>query len=305
VLVAVVTRGRPQLLARALASIAELDPVPGRSLVVVVVDNDPDGTARATVDALAPSLPVAYRHEPRTGIAFARNAALDAAMPGDLLAFVDDDSTVARDWLVRLFDGLERYRADVATGPVDREFPADAPAWARTCRVFAPGQHATGERLDVAYTGNVLLRADAVLATARRFDERFPLLGGEDAAFFQRLAADGATIVWVEEARVTESVHPNRLHRRWVLRRAFRMGFAGVRRARAPQGTRRLRAVVGAAGRLLPASLRLVVVLVWPGRPWLDEAIAAAKLVGRLWALLGGRWAGDYVVVDGDHHVAD
>jgi glycosyltransferase involved in cell wall biosynthesis len=73
VVVAVCTRGRPASLARLLASLVAHAP----QARVLVIDNDPHGSARPTVEAAVGA--VSYIHEPRVGIPQARNAAFDAA----------------------------------------------------------------------------------------------------------------------------------------------------------------------------------------------------------------------------------
>jgi hypothetical protein len=95
--VAICTKDRPNRLARLLASIAAIrDRSHFSGVDVLVVDNasiDED-TRRA-----AYSWPnVRYVREPKPGLNFARNAALANAR-GDLLAFLDDDVVVDRDWL--------------------------------------------------------------------------------------------------------------------------------------------------------------------------------------------------------------
>ena len=68
-------------------------------IVVIVIDNDPGGSAREIVAGYMDAAPfvVRYLHEPRRGIAFARNAALDAAQESGAkwIAFIDDDDEIA------------------------------------------------------------------------------------------------------------------------------------------------------------------------------------------------------------------
>src|SRR5579872_5142219 len=78
---------------------------------LIVIDNDPAGSAKGVVDALiasAPTLPIRYRVESVRNISLARNLGV-ALASGDCLAFVDDDERVPREWLQRLCSALESY----------------------------------------------------------------------------------------------------------------------------------------------------------------------------------------------------
>jgi glycosyltransferase involved in cell wall biosynthesis len=99
--VAICTKDRPERLDRLLATLEPFvcDPRPFPSVQVVVVDNNSsDHRTRETVLARDG---FSYTFEPRTGLDFARNAALQAAT-GEVIAYLDDDVVVDPGWL----DGL-------------------------------------------------------------------------------------------------------------------------------------------------------------------------------------------------------
>ena len=127
VLVAVLTYRRPDDLAAVLPLLAaEAAAATGshaRAVEVLVVDNDPDAGARAQVAGLG--IPgVRYVHEPRSGIAAARNRALDEAGSADLLVFIDDDERPHDRWLEHLLATWQRTGAHGVAG--------SWPAYART-----------------------------------------------------------------------------------------------------------------------------------------------------------------------------
>ncbi len=95
--VIVATRERPELLARCLQSLCDLE---YPDFEIVVVDNAPSSDrTREVVSALGtPKLPVRYLREDRRGLAAAHNAGLDHAR-GSIVAFTDDDVLVDRHWL--------------------------------------------------------------------------------------------------------------------------------------------------------------------------------------------------------------
>ena len=81
--------------------------------------------------------------------------------------------------------------------------------------------------------GNVLFKRQLFLAHGG-FDARLAASGGEDTDFFWRCKAEGARLVWCDEAVVHETVPPARMTRAWLLKRAYNGGrtFARVRAIR-------------------------------------------------------------------------
>lgn len=228
VAVCVTTYQRPRGLARLLRSLNALVFSGERpDVTVIVVDNDQAETARETVEQCPRSsdMEVRYVVEPRRGIPFGRNRAL-ASLPQetDFVAFVDDDEAVAPDWLARLLDAQQRYGADVVAGPVIAVFEPDAPRWAIRGRFFQRPRHASGTRLQVAFTCNVLVRAEIIRQMEHHFDERFRLNGADDSHFFRRLARSGRKLVWADDACVREWIPNSRVTAPWLMQRAFRTG---------------------------------------------------------------------------------
>ena len=78
--------------------------------------------------------------------------------------------------------------------------------------------------MDHAFTGNVLVRTDALARMDALFDERLALTGGSDGEFFRRFHAAGNEIVWADTAPVFEWVPRSRANSRWILERAYRVG---------------------------------------------------------------------------------
>lgn len=95
------TYRRPRGLARLLKAMAVLE-LPASvpfALAVIIVDNSPEAEAREQVTKAAQDFnwPLLYVSEPRRGITFARNAALEkaTALDCDFVAFIDDDEVPA------------------------------------------------------------------------------------------------------------------------------------------------------------------------------------------------------------------
>ncbi len=227
VTVCICTCKRPALLSRLLESLSRLEMTNGLTYSVLVVDNDPLGTARDVVKAFgAVSLTVQYFHEPEQNIARARNRAIENAT-GDLIAFIDDDEEPSADWLIRLVRAVHALGADGALGPVVPRYLTEPPAWLRSGRLFGRPELPTGTWLNWRQTraGNVLLRRESVIAPESRFDERYKQVG-EDVDFFRRLIANGRRFVWCAEAAVSELVPEERCRRGYFLKRALERGSA-------------------------------------------------------------------------------
>lgn len=199
----------------------------GLDVRLVVVDNDPDGSARARVEqeaARSGDVPVVYAHEPVPGIAAARNRALDEGGDDELFAFIDDDERPSECWLVELV-GLQRATgATAVVGPVRSEFAVPPEPYLVEGRFFERRRLATGTVVDVAATNNLLLHLPTVRRQGLRFDVALGQLGGEDTLFTRSFVARGGRMVWCAEAEVTDVVPAHRATRRWVLQRAFSSG---------------------------------------------------------------------------------
>lgn len=149
---------------------------------------------------------------PPSGPAAKRNAAWRAAR-APLIAFTDDDTRPAPDWLERL---LAAHRAQpgavlqgaVAPDPAELEL-AQRVAHARTVTIDPPT--AWGQTANVAYPR-------ALLEELGGFDERFPDVG-DDTDLLQRALATGAPQIALPGAVVHHMVETDGL---WPLLRTLR-----------------------------------------------------------------------------------
>lgn len=220
--ICVCTCRRPALLARLLDSLADQQGV--SELHVVVVDNDPAGSARPVVEqagACHPELAIDYAIEPIPGISFARNRSVAMAR-GELVAFIDDDEEAELHWLEQLLATLRQSGADAVLGPVLPVYPEGTPAWVVRSGFFERPRCATGTALaaNQCRMGNVLIRRHWLGDTP--FDPALARSGGEDSDFFLRIVAAGARVVWCDSASVSELVPPERQKLGWMLARSLR-----------------------------------------------------------------------------------
>jgi len=229
--VLVPTFRRPDSLERALRSIFAQQA--GAELLqdIVVVDNSPEGSARKLVARLrryAP-VPLLYAHEPRPGVATARNTGLEA-VNAPYVAFLDDDEEAPPDWLARLFHTHRAFKADVTFGPVRGVVP-DGVGWERPYleRFFSRLGPSVSGLTDTVYgCGNSMMtRATALHGVP--FDPSDDDVGGEDDRLFERLRDEGCIFAWSAKAWVWEHAPSHRANLDYTLVRAFSYGQTPAR----------------------------------------------------------------------------
>jgi glycosyltransferase involved in cell wall biosynthesis len=210
--VAICTKDRAQRLARLLTSLQAVTATSRfRSTEILVIDNASNDNA--TRDTVARFPAVRYVFEPRAGLDFARNAAVHNAN-GELLAFLDDDVVVDRDWLQGLFAAWEScpdaggftglvmpYKLDTEAqiefelrGGFGRGFEAKRFHSASAENPLHPvGAGIVGAGCNMAFDRSLLLLLGG-------FDEALdtgaPLPGGGDLDIFYRVLRSGRTMVY-------------------------------------------------------------------------------------------------------------
>lgn len=236
VVVAIVTFRRPDQLAGAMTGVlAQFDALeqdgPPVSATLLVVDNDPQGSARRVTEACEdPRLRVV--DEPTPGVAAARNAALDAAGDADVLVFIDDDERPCPGWLRALLRTRGATGADLVSGPVVSVFDGGLDPWV-DAGGFYDREHreglTTGAPITRAATNNLLLDLRTVRRSGIRFDGRFGLTGGEDSLFTGSLVRAGARAVWCADAVVHDLLPAARMTPEYVVDRTVSLANASAR----------------------------------------------------------------------------
>lgn len=225
VTVLVCTANRPELLRRALQSLAAGEERPGE-LVVVNGGND---TTNDVVAACAPEFQhVILIQYANVNLAVSRNLGLPYCC-GHVVAMTDDDAEVMPNWILALRRvHAELPNAGAVGGPVlglraDRFTSRVADAVVFPDAAVRRAIH-TLPGVNVSYKR-------AAIEAAGRFDEA--LLRGEDVDFNQRVAAAGFELIFDPDVRVR---HEHRPTLRGLLDQQYMYGRAYVPvRARHPQ----------------------------------------------------------------------
>lgn len=196
-------------------------------LELVIVDNDQAPSAQGVAQTLAAEapFPVHYVHEPRAGVANARNAGM-ARASGAFVAFLDDDEEAPAGWLAALLAAQERYAADVVFGPVRARAPQAVTEHRDYLERFFSriGPEQAGV-IDHYYgCGDSLLKRSSLPDQVAPFAAERNHIGGEDDMLFGHMRAAGAVFAWEPAAWVWEDPVPDRLTLDYTIRRAFAYG---------------------------------------------------------------------------------
>lgn len=235
IVVATATRKRSNRLPSLLQSLQTLDVPQGAELSFVFVENDAHLTIGPMVEEFhrKTGWPARAILEPRRGIPYAHNSAIEAALSegADWLAFVDEEEQVRHDWLRLLWSGVKEGEAQLGGGPVLPVAPSSGCSdresevlryYEQAARIGDIRNLRAAElwkRFDVA-CNNCIVDLSAVQRENLRFDPAFARQRGEDTDFSRRAHRAGLKLAWVPSAIVTKEVPTERLNGAFVFERA-------------------------------------------------------------------------------------
>ncbi len=223
--ICVTTYKRPQGLKRLLQGIAKLtfEKVALPDIEVIIIDNNNEGIAAQVCQEFQQEFPWILKTdvEHKRGVTYGRNKSLSLADSETYaIAILDDDEVPVTNWLDELLWVQQEYQADVVAGTVLPHFiDGEPPEWIIKGGFFHPPRFPTGESRHVAFTNNVLVRAEVLRQYDPVFDNRFAFTGGEDSHLFMRLHQAGYKIVWADEAIVYDWLPGDRTKPKWILER--------------------------------------------------------------------------------------
>jgi GT2 family glycosyltransferase len=294
---------RPAMLAALLESLAAQRQIDDLAIEIFVADNDAgaaEGFELCTKLAPRFRFPLSAATVAEPGISAVRNRILtEAARRGSsLVAMVDDDETVAPDWLAQLVSVAKLHDAEIVGGPVFFAFDLPVSAALRGSGAFPVERRPSGRIPLLEASGTILIDAAALARLGwPGFDTSFGLTGGEDREYFTRLKQAGLSFAWAAEAIAVERVPADRLRTASIMRRAYSVGNSDYRIDRLHGPARARIEHLGKSALMLTVGLLLVPALVVPRhRLWLLRRYARA--LGRLASAIGHadrRYAGNAV----------
>jgi glycosyltransferase involved in cell wall biosynthesis len=244
------TYNRYRLLPVALESVAASTLPDGVEWEVLVVDNNSTDQTRLVVEEFSRRFPGRFRYlfEQRPGKSYALNAGI-AAAAGDVLAFMDDDVTVASDWLQNLTAPLGNGRFAGTGGRVVPSWTTDPPRW-----LARDGWAVTGPLVSFDRGDKGCILEESPVGTNMAFPKRvFEQYGGfrvdlgpspnneirnEDSEFARRLLGGGERFYYAASAVVYHPVTEDRLNKKYFQVWWFDKGRSDIREMGAPRNTK-------------------------------------------------------------------
>jgi glucosyl-dolichyl phosphate glucuronosyltransferase len=232
------TLNRRALLERSLRSLMA-QTCPTSRFEILVVDNGSTDGSHDVLRALEKETPnLRWVEERRRGLSNARNRGI-AETQAPLVAFFDDDAIAEPNWLDVLFAVFAAEPdAGAAGGRIYVDWSGERPDW---MPVSIEGYYGRcdygGERKYLSYPqypfgSNMVIRRERLLAINGFNSELGPtgknlMAGGEQDLFF-RLYRTPIKVVYDPAAVVHHWAPPERVTRKWSLRRAFRHGMSNA-----------------------------------------------------------------------------
>ncbi len=168
---------------------------------VLIIDDESDNKTLEIIRSYESFLDLKYFSQEHKGPAAARNLGVRNA-ESDLVAFIDDDCVMDKDWVKFMVEGHKNSPSVTAIGG-----ETDVPSEKGSVLV---GQFLSNGSIETYYNGkietvffptcNVSIKKDVLLKNP--FNEKFPLPGGEDLEFFWRIFKNGHKLLWDRKIKV-------------------------------------------------------------------------------------------------------
>jgi len=192
--ICICTYQRREMLARCILSLIQLTVLPEWNIIFIVVDNELKQNNKDAIEAFRDltTFPIIYVHQPKRGVAAARNAALVAAEQNnsDWICFFDDDQYVKEDTLKNAMLAAKQYQAQVVKMFVQYiDSKGNASLMSNDVCEY--------QNIETCATNGVLFDISLIDMNRKklRFDEKAFLMRGEDRDFFYCAFMNGAKIV--------------------------------------------------------------------------------------------------------------
>jgi glycosyltransferase involved in cell wall biosynthesis len=296
----IATYRRPSMLRDTLLGLRDQKTNAGEAYEVIVIDNDPDGSALPVIDEMSREWPesvkLRYVHEKRVGLSFARNRGIEESR-GEIIGFLDDDLFIPPGWLSAILTCFERTGAACVGGRTLIHWEGEPDAVVRSCEdelgVDMGEQDIALRGRQVPGGGNAAFRR-SVFAEGLRFCTELGrvgtvLLSGEDSELMERLKQSGQTIWYCAAAVVRHRTGGGQLTVERILRQRYWFGisYAIMDRRLHGKGYQLTRALARAVkALLLDVPQWLAGILTGSPRRRLVARCDLAKQRGYVWAAL-------------------
>ena len=223
----------------------------------IVVDNNSKDDTRQRVEAFQrkhSDLNIRYVFEQNQGLSYARNAGIMASH-GDIVAFIDDDEHIVKDFISAYIDLFDQHPdAMAAGGEIIAEYPTGRPRWmSRYTERPIANPMSFGDRVRLFPSGRI--PGGGNMAMRRRLFDSIGifntslgrtgkrLLGGEESDLFERIANSGYRVYYTPRAVMYHIIPEEKPSRDYSVRLATNTGIS--QRTRAELNNTMLKLYVG------------------------------------------------------------
>lgn len=230
--VVVCTFNRAFMLGECLRSL-ERQTLSSSAFTVLVVDNNSGDETRTVAEAwCAGHANRRYLFESRQGLSAARNCGLHHVRT-EYVAFIDDDSTAAPDWLEQAGRIIDVHHPDIFGGAVQPLFPADKPPWLREEYAVRGDMGETGWLNEGFIVGTNIFFRTALLREYGGFDPRLGMNGErlsyhEETQLVQRALREKRLVYYSRDLRVWDTPPEYKLSLAYYIYTKYRAGADGV-----------------------------------------------------------------------------
>ena len=184
------TYNRKKMLEKCLFSIFNQSFDQEKMEVIVVDDGSSDGTSKVMRGFMAKHENLVYLKQHSKGPAAARNKAISVAK-GKIIGMVDDDCTVEKNWVEKMLRAHIQAPGIEAIGGATQVNTKSVPVMVSQFLSNSSIETIIERKKEVVFfpTCNVSFKRE--ILEKNKFNERFPLPGGEDLEFFWRLFKAG------------------------------------------------------------------------------------------------------------------
>lgn len=232
------TWNREKSLKRTLDSIKAMSVPKDLPWELIIVDNNStDNTKRIVEDFKKNTcLNVIYAFQEKQGLAFARNLGIQKAK-GEIIAFIDDDVIVDRNWLIGIYEAFKTYNPAIMGGRVHIQVELPIPRWFSKAVSDPLGGFDRGDNIIIAddqYNGligigaNISFKKD-VFDRVGLFKENLgrksnTLDMGEETELYWRIKRCGERCIYYPFAVVYHCVDSKRMNKNYIRRWFFKLG---------------------------------------------------------------------------------
>lgn len=204
--------------------------------ILVIDNNSTDDTLKVVSDfAAASQIPIRYVHEPKQGIVFARNRAIDESLASRYIIFIDADELPEKDWLQAAVLSLSNENADCVGGKINISL-SYRPNWLNDDLLPFYGQIDYGQdsfkitdESKPIWSGNVAYNMRIFQNGLLRFDSRYNrkgegIGGGSDAIMFQHLLRNDYHLIYEPNMSILHLIPEKKINRSYFLKLHFIAG---------------------------------------------------------------------------------